>query len=341
MASRTGLLQKLGPGASTASGIADAAGLSLRYVEEILAVLVCGKIVELAGEETPLKYFLASDRKAVLDGMGLYFEEMPLLAQCAFDQVVAAARDGGGVACSNYGPFGNWMGKLADEKHESSLINKFMPILAGGSVVAQLQEPGACVLDIGCGEGTAPRLMAQSFPSAKVVGVDSSKASVDAAKAKADKHGIANVEFYVGDVAALAEPDGKWTGQIDLVTSFDVIHDLTNPEAALRECRRLLKPDTGIFAMVDIRAGSGLRANLDHQMAPFLYAVSLMHCMPQGLNDGGPGLGMMWGRQKATSMLEAIFRDALPGCVRADPFEAPFRRAPHPRLVHSSVAQPK
>lgn len=32
--------------------------------------------------------------------------------------------------------------------------------------------------------------------------------------------------------------------------------------------------------------------------------VSLLHCMPQGLQDGGAGLGMMWGRQKALAMLK-------------------------------------
>ena len=34
-----------------------------------------------------LKYSLAADRVAALAGMGLYFEELPLLSQCAFDEV--------------------------------------------------------------------------------------------------------------------------------------------------------------------------------------------------------------------------------------------------------------
>ncbi len=38
-------------------------------------------------------------------------------------------------------------------------------------------------------------------------------------------------------------------------------------------------------------------------MGPFLYTVSLMHCMPVGLVNGGTGLGMMWGREKAVQML--------------------------------------
>ena len=56
--------------------------------------------------------------------------------------------------------------------------------------------------------------------------------------------------------------------------------------------------------MVDIAARSNLVDNLDHPMGPFLYTVSLMHCLPVGLVDGGSGLGMMWGREKAVEMLK-------------------------------------
>ena len=41
----------------------------------------------------------------------------------------------------------------------------------------------------------------------------------------------------------------------------------------------MLKPD-GLFSMIDIKAGSRITDNMDHPMAPFLYTVSLMHCMP-------------------------------------------------------------
>jgi hypothetical protein len=56
--------------------------------------------------------------------------------------------------------------------------------------------------------------------------------------------------------------------------------------------------------MVDIAASSSLLENKTHPMGPFLYTVSLMHCMPVGLVEGGRGLGMMWGHQKAVEMLE-------------------------------------
>ena len=75
--------------------------------------------------------------------------------------------------------------------------------------------------------------------------------------------------------------------------------------------------ENGTFSMIDIAAGSRLTDNRDHPMGPFLYTVSLMHCMPVGLVDGGTGLGMMWGRQKAVEMLKAA------GFSRIDVAEIP------------------
>ena len=101
---------------------------------------------------------------------------------------------------------------------------------------------------------------------------------------------IPNLEFRIGDAVKIASETPSDSGGFDVVFAFDVIHDLSNPAGALAEIRRALKPD-GVFVMVDIRAGSGLRANVGHPMAPFLYTVSLLHCMPQGLQDDGAGLG--------------------------------------------------
>ena len=56
-------------------------------------------------------------------------------------------------------------------------------------------------------------------------------------------------------------------------------------------------------------------------MGPFLYTVSLMHCMPVGLVNGGTGLGMMWGRQRAVEMLnEAGFHRVQVLDIPDDPF---------------------
>ncbi|CAJ1456545.1 unnamed protein product, partial [Effrenium voratum] len=299
VASRCGLLGKLSTEPTSAKSLAEAAGLSQRYVEEILAVLVCGKIVILT-QDQPLKYSVFSESRSALDGMGLYFEELPLLTRCAFDEVVDACSRGGGVDPGRYGSFGAWMGKLADEKHEKQLISKLLPLLEGGKVFEKLEQ-GARVLDLGCGEGTAPCLIAERFPKTEVFGLDAFQPSVDAAQQRAQQKELKNLHFFRGDASSFATSE---LGQFDLVTSFDVVHDLTRPQKTLQEVHKVLKAE-GVFAMVDIKAESGVAENINHPMAPFLYAVSLMHCMPQGMNEDGPGLGMMWGRQTALSMLDA------------------------------------
>jgi hypothetical protein len=56
-----------------------------------------------------------------------------------------------------------------------------------------------------------------------------------------------------------------------------------------------------------------------------LYTVSLMHCMPVGLVDGGSGLGMMWGREKAVEMLKAAgFKNVQVQEIPEDPFNLHF-----------------
>ena len=57
--------------------------------------------------------------------------------------------------------------------------------------------------------------------------------------------------------------------------------------------------------MVDIKAESALSGNVAMPFAPFLYTVSLLHCMPSGLGPcgHGAGMGMMWGREKALALL--------------------------------------
>ena len=77
--------------------------------------------------------------------------------------------------------------------------------------------------------------------------------------------------------------------------------------------------------MIDIKAGSNHADNIDHPMGPFLYTVSLMHCMPVGLNDNGTGLGMMWGKEKAEALLkEAGFEHIELTEMEHDPFNLHF-----------------
>ena len=109
------------------------------------------------------------------------------------------------------------------------------------------------------------------------------------------------------------------TDAYDVITGFDTIHDQTQPARVLQNIDRALRPG-GVFLMVDIKASSRLEDNVGVRLASFLYTVSTMHCMGVSLGLDGAGLGTVWGRQLATSMLaDAGFGDVQVREVESDP----------------------
>jgi ubiquinone/menaquinone biosynthesis C-methylase UbiE len=145
--------------------------------------------------------------------------------------------------------------------------------------------------------------MAAAFPASQFTGIDISVESIEKAVADAGRQGLENVRFLIVDAAGLCNRE-DFRDYFDYVTAFDAIHDQTRPVDALNGVYHILKPG-GLFSMIDIAAKTDVTGNMDHPMGPFLYTVSLMHCMPVGMSEDGMGLGMMWGREKAVEMLEA------------------------------------
>lgn len=292
----------------TIEALAAASGLDARYLKEWLGIMVTGRILDLGeipgGEAT---YFLPPERAAFLtrkagsNNLGVYTQETPLLTQCALEAVNTGFATGDGVPFSQYPDFQQFMGELADAKHEKMLVSEFLPSVDGGKFLVRL-EAGIRVCDLGCGQGVAVNLMAAAFPNSTFIGIDNHTAAIEKANQDAQAAGLSNAAFVELDAAGI-EGDKKWRQRFDYLCAFDAIHDQTRPLEALRGIRWMLAPG-GLFSMVDIKAGSRHGDNLDHPMGPFLYAVSLMHCMPVGLNDNGTGLGMMWGRQQAKALLE-------------------------------------
>jgi len=309
----------------TVKALAAASGLDARYLKEWLGIMVTGRIIDLAespkGEAT---YFLSPERAAVLtrragsSNLGVYTQEIPLLTQCALEAVNAGFKSGDGVPFSQYPDFQQFMGELADAKHAQMLVSEFLPSVDGGRLLARLEE-GIRVCDLGCGEGVAVHLMAAAFTKSTFTGIDNHAGAIEAARHTAGQLGLANSAFEELDAGGI-EGQARWRQRFDYICAFDAIHDQTRPLEALRGVRWMLAPD-GLFSMVDIKAGSRHADNLDHPMGPFLYTVSLMHCLPVGLNDGGTGLGMMWGRQRAEALLaEAGFAEVAPTEMAYDAF---------------------
>jgi ubiquinone/menaquinone biosynthesis C-methylase UbiE len=312
-----------------ASSIAEKASLNPRYVSEWLAIMATGGIVEVSvGGDGENRFLLPTahgdfiTRRAGSSNLGVYSQEIPLLTTCAMEAVISGFHTGDGVSYENYPRFQAFMSELADAKHQQVLIDGFLPTVDDGKLIKRLHE-GIRVLDLGCAEGLVLLLMAKAFPNSQFMGIDISEEAIRAARKEVQLQELYNVDFVVMDAATLTQ-NREIRESFDYVMAFDAIHDQIQPLEALRGVHSVLS-EGGRFSMVDIAARTNLTGNMTHPMGPFLYTVSLMHCMPVGLVNGGAGLGMMWGQEMAVDMLrQAGFRDVEVQEIPNDPFNLHF-----------------
>jgi len=295
---RSGLFDSMaGCPQATSAEIAAGAGLDERYVREWLGAMVTGGIVDY--EATTRRYTLPAEHAAWLtraagpDCLGSLAQYVPLLGTVE-DDVLQCFRTGGGVPYARFERFKEVMAEDSGQTVVAALEEFILPLLGMSEQLAA----GIDVLDVGCGSGRALNKLAGLFPKSRFVGYDLLEEHVDAARAEAAALGLDNVRFEVRDCTDLADQDAY-----DLVTTFDAIHDQKSPASVLKGIHRALRPD-GLYLMQEIRASSHLQENMDHELAPFLYTVSTMHCMTVSLAQGGDGLGTMWGRELALELLD-------------------------------------
>jgi SAM-dependent methyltransferase len=93
------------------------------------------------------------------------------------------------------------------------------------------------ILDVGCGQGKALRLLHQKFSPQRLVGVDIDSRSLQQARAQAAQDNL-EVKFLQNDAATLALPDAS----VSLLFCHQTFHHLVRQEEALREFYRVLKP---------------------------------------------------------------------------------------------------
>lgn len=298
--------------ASTSGDIARAAGLNERYVREWLGGMVVGGFVEYEPEGRT--YVLPPEHAASLtsaagpDNLAGLMPYIGLMGEVE-QQVLEAFRKGGGVPYSAYPRFQAMQAEETARVYDAALVDTIVPLVPG--LPERLRE-GIDALDVGTGQGHAPIVLAQEFPGSRFHGIDQSEAGIAAARREAEQLGLANVRYDVTDATAV-------TGEYDLVTAFDVIHDLAEPARTLSAVAGALR-DGGTFLMADMAASSNLEENIGHPFGPALFGFSIFYCMTTSLSTGGAGLGTMWGEQTARRMLgEAGFGDVQVRSVEGDP----------------------
>ena len=287
-------------GPMTPGELAAVVGADERYLREWLSHQAASNY--LAYDPATRKFSLPEEQAMVFAA-----EDSPVYLLGGFDlmaalldaqpKVEAAFRTGGGVEWGDHGAcMFCAVARFFRPGYHNNLVGTWLPALDG--VVDKLSR-GATVADVGCGHGLSTIMMAKAFPNSQFLGYDFHQGSIDAARAHATAHGVAqNARFEVGTAK-----DFEATG-LDLVTFFDCLHDMGDPAGAAAHVRQSLKPD-GSWMIVEPMAGDRLEDNLN-PVGRLYYAGSTMICVPTSLSqEVGAALGAQAGEAKLREVITA------------------------------------
>jgi len=305
-----------GAGPLTATEVAERCGCHERYIQEWLAAETTGGYI---GYDADAKTYTLSDEVAFamadesspvfLGGAWQVatsvFESLPKLAE--------AYKTGEGVAWADHTHnLFEGVERFFRPGYNANLVSSWLPSLEG--VVKKLEE-GAKVADVGCGHGASTIIMAQAFPNSTFTGFDYHDASIVAARKEAADAGVADrVSFEVAPAQSYPGND------YDLVTFFDCLHDMGDPDGAARHVKSTLAKG-GTWMLVEPYSNGDLVAD-SNPVGRVFYASSASICLPASLADKGRrGLGNQVGDSEWESILAEC---GFSHCRRAA--ETPFNR---------------
>jgi SAM-dependent methyltransferase len=295
-------------GPMTSAELAKKTGTGERYIREWLANQAAGGYVTY--DPAAGKYTLPEEQAFALADEG-----SPAFIQGAF-QVIASLwhdepkiterfKSGEGL---DWGEHDRCLFEGTERffrpNYAGNLITNWIPALDG---VEEKLRKGIKAADIGCGHGSSTILMAQAYPRSEFIGIDYHEPSIQAARQRAAKAGVADrCRFEVG---RSTDYPGKGFG---FVAHFDCLHDMGDPVGAARHVKETLAAD-GTWMIVEPFAGDRVEDNLN-PVGRVFYAASTMVCVPASLAHHGPALGAQAGearlRQVVTSGGFTRFRRA-------------------------------
>ena len=298
---RLGLYRALAEEPRDARSLAAATDTDPRYVDEWLRGQAAGGYIEYdAGSATysmtPEQAFALTNPDGPVFLPGAY--ELALGALKAQHHIEESFRTGAGFGWGQHDEdVFTGCERFFRPGYLMHLLTEWIPALDG--VQAKL-ERGASVADLGCGHGASTLLMAEAFPNSSFVGSDYHTGSIESARERAEDAGVGDrVRFEVASAQEL-----EATG-LDLVTTFDCLHDMGDPLAAAQHIRRSLAAD-GTWLIVEPAAGDTVESNLN-PVGRVFYSFSTFLCVPNAMSQSG---GYALGAQAGEAAVRQVVTDA-------------------------------
>ncbi len=290
-------LAALGP--LTSNQLAEQTGTAERYVREWLAGQAASGYVEYHPDTnkfsmTPEQATVLADEESPAYICGGFYS----IASVIMDEpkITDAFRTGHGLAWGDHHEcLFCGTAKFFRPGYKVHLISSWIPALKG---VKEKLEGGAMVADVGCGHGHSTLIMAEAFPNSQFIGFDIHGPSISEAQQMAKEMRLTNVRFEVA--SAKTYPGNRY----DLVTFFDCLHDMGDPEGAAAHVKASLDSD-GTWLIVEPFAHDKLEDNLN-PIGRVYYGFSTTVCTPASLSqEVGKALGTQAGEARLKEVVTA------------------------------------
>ena len=242
---------------------------------------------------------------------GGVYEMLPALAG-VLDQVTRSFRQGGGVPQSAYDShFWDGMERFSMGWFENLLTQQWIPAMR--DVQAKLERGRSCWRTSAAGVGGALSRWRRRFPTRATSGTTYLSRQLTG-RPRTPKQ----LESPTG-CAFNSSTRRRGCPAVDVVTTFDVVHDAADPLRLLRSIRAALRHD-GIYVCLEINCSDRLEQNAG-ALGAMHHGFSVLYCMTTSLANGGVGLGTVGLHEPK---LRELCAEVGFSSVRRVPLENPF-----------------
>ena len=146
--------------------------------------------------------------------------------------------------------------------------------------------------------------MAERFPKSNFVGFDVGNDFLQRANDKRERKGLSNIRFTRSTLDAFIEDKDE---KFDVITAYHVLHNMSDPEKAIRDLYLLLKP-SGKLILLEVGWSSSHLNNVGNMSTAENYAFSLFFCLTCSMSEKPHiGYGTGWGEESMLKSLDKYF----------------------------------